>query len=147
MSRKRPQSGLLRKGAWFGWLRGFAARVKVKLGDKAPCLITILNPPPERLPVGPPAAVIVDPQMCVCHTLLRRQVPQRQLFLCLRRPPLSRTEFNVLGPRPWSYPAKPTATCDFVLEIAKCQTAGAAGSRGSRIPQRREKSWSRVPRG
>ena len=68
-----------------------------------------------------------------------------QLFLCLRRPPLSKTEFNVLGPRPWSHPGKPTATHSLVLEIGKCQKAGAAGPRGGRIPQ--EKSWSRVPSG
>ena len=130
MSRKRPQSGLLRKGAQFGWLQGFAAKVKVERGDKVPCLITILNPPPERLPVGPPAGVVADPQMCVCHTLLRRQVPPT--VFRLRRPPLSRTQFSVLGPRPWSHPARPTAACDLVLEIVKCQTAGAAGSRGGR---------------
>lgn len=56
MSRERPQSGLLWKGARFGWLRGFAAKVKVELGDKVPCLglcgITVLNPPLERLPLG-----------------------------------------------------------------------------------------------
>lgn len=133
---------LLWEGAQSARLWAFAARVKVELGVyyKAPCLwfcgIVILNPPPERLPVGmtpwsPPGMVVMNLQMCVCHAPLQRLVPQQFLFLRLRRLPLSRTEFNCSGLRPRSDPGKPAATRSLILEMENARQQNQQGPRAA----------------
>lgn len=51
------------------------------------------------------------------------------LFLCLRRLPLSKTEFNGTDLRAWSDPGKPFATHSLILEMKNARQQTQQGSK------------------
>lgn len=98
------------------------------------CGIAILSAPPEKLPGGrtPWSACGTGGYkpyyVCLPHTTAKR-CPSGRFSFCLRRLPLSKTEFNCTDLRPWSDPGKPVATHSLSLEMKNARQQNQQGSK------------------